>query len=94
MDSNQFMGALVFALAGLIGLIFTVTKPLLSVHKQLVELNTNQKMIIEQNKIRDDRISTHGKEIEDNQKELVEVKHELANHEGRIKSLENWRQMM
>ena len=88
MNEQEFIGWLVIGGGAVIALIVTVTKPLLNVHRQLVELNANQKQIIEQNKIRDDRITLHGKEIETNQRDLIEVKHELANHETRLQSLE------
>ena len=89
MNEQEFIGWLVIGGGAVIALIVTVTKPLLNVHRQLVELNANQKQIIEQNKIRDDRITLHGKEIETNQRDLIEVKHELANHETRLQSLES-----
>lgn len=87
MDSNQFMGALVVALISLIGLIVAIVTPIVKLNSNIVKLNSNIEHMRENDKVRDHRITKHGEEIQ-------EVQHELANHEGRIKSLENWRQTM
>lgn len=39
-------------------------KPIEDLNKTIIELNTNFKNMIEQNKIRDDRITRHGRQID------------------------------
>ena len=67
-------------------------KEIQDLNKNIIELNVNFKNMLENDKVRDNRITKHGQEIESVIERQRENEHELANHETRISSLENWRQ--
>lgn len=88
MSEQEFIGWLVIGGGAIIGLFFTVTKPVLSLKEQLVTLNLKYSHMVEKDTIRDKRIEKHGIEIDKLDDRLHEAEHELSNHETRIQSLE------
>lgn len=67
-------------------------KEMQTLNENIIKLNVNFENMLENDKVRDLRISTHGKEIDKIIERQRDNEHELANHETRILSLENWRQ--
>lgn len=55
------------------------------------KLNMNFESMLEADKQRDERIKKHGSEIDMQRDKRIENEKQLANHETRIKALENWR---
>ncbi len=78
MDQGNFY----ILLFGAIGGISVIVAPLLKLNSNIVKLNANMEHLIENMKKHDSKIE----KIED---ELYDIKHEQANHETRLKSLEN-----
>lgn len=72
---------LIIGALGLIGMLAGVISPIIKLNNNITELRTSVdslKEIIQELK---DRITSHGKEIDD-------MKVELANHEARLRALE------
>lgn len=78
MDQAQFIGMFIVACGSLIGVI----TPIIKLNSSIVKLNTTLECILKDDKNRDERISFHGKEI-DNLNRVAD-KHEL-----RISNLES-----
>lgn len=78
MPQTEFTGMLLVGLALLIGII----TPVLKLNASIVKLTTTIDCMLKNDETRDERLKKHGEQIDEN-------RHELVNHEGRIKSLEN-----
>ena len=66
-------------------------KPLHDLNLNIVKLSNSIDKMHENDMVRDKRIEKHGAEIDKLDDRMHEAEHELANHETRIKSLENYR---
>ena len=66
-------------------------KELQALNENIIKLNVNFENMLQNDQVRDKRIEKHGKEIDDIIDRQRDNEHILANHEGRIKSLEVWR---
>ena len=66
-------------------------KELQALNENIIKLNVNFENMLQNDQVRDKRIEKHGKEIDDIIERQRDNEHILANHEGRIKSLEVWR---
>ena len=78
MGQTEFLGMFVIACGSLIAII----TPIVKLNSSIVKLNTTLDHIIKEDKTRDERISNHGKEI-DNLNRTVD------RHEVRINTLES-----
>lgn len=67
-------------------------KPMQELNNSIIRLNVNFENMMENDKVRDDRIRNHGKEIDNLDDRVTDVEHEQSNHETRISSLEKWRE--
>lgn len=76
MQNESIMQVLTF-----IGAVGALVVPIIQLNVNITKLNTNFENMMERDKERDNRISTHGKEIENIEK-IVNI------HEWRIKDLE------
>ncbi|CAI3258535.1 hypothetical protein CIRMBP1271_00380 [Enterococcus cecorum] len=99
MSYYEIVGLMAIALIALFSFFSSVKKalkedrkPIEELNKTIIELNINFKNMIEQNKIRDDRITRHGHQIDkledavkDNSKRLDIQDTRLTNLEQRIK---------
>lgn len=63
-------------------------KPIEDLNKTIIELNTNIKNMIEQNKIRDDRITRHGRQIDKLENAVQDNSKRLDIHDTRLTHLE------
>ena len=63
-------------------------RELQALNENIIKLNVNFENMLQSDQIRDKRIEKHGKEIDDIIDRQRNNEHILANHEGRIKSLE------
>lgn len=89
MNANVFMGYFVSGVVTLIGVVTAIVTPMLKLNASIVALNTTMQEVRKNDKVRDERISIHGKEIDELKFKVNDNAHELANHETRIKGLEN-----
>lgn len=88
MDTNEFMGMLIFAVVALIGLVTAIVSPILKLNSSIVELTASMKEVRKNDVKRDTAIQANKEEISDLKFNIREHEHELANHETRIQSLE------
>lgn len=63
-------------------------RELQALNENIIKLNVNFENMLQNDLVRDKRIEKHGKEIDDIVERQRDNEHILANHEGRIKSLE------
>lgn len=82
MTDTEFLGMLVIALCALLGLIGAVVTPLLKLNGTIEKLNGTLTNVLKENVTRDNRISEHGKQIDEHETKLIE-------HAVRIKHLED-----
>lgn len=99
MDYYVIVGMVAVAFIALFGFLNSFKKsiedekkPMQELNDTIIRLNVNFENMLESDKIRDARIRNHGKEIDILHDKVRDNEHELKNHEGRIKSLEDWRQ--
>lgn len=99
MSYYEIVGLMAIALIALFSFFSSVKKtlkedrkPIEELNKTIIELNVNFKNMIEQNKIRDDRITRHGHQIDtleyavkDNSKRLDIQDTRITHLEQRIK---------
>ena len=86
MTNNDIMTIL-----GFFGALVALVAPILKLNTSIVRLNANFENMIKNDEVRDQRISTHGKEIDDLRDSIKENSHTISNHETRIQSLERKR---
>ena len=71
------------------GALIALITPILKLNTSIVNLTSAIEHMKELDEVRDRRITKHGQEIEHNKDIISDMKHELSNHEARIKSLEH-----
>lgn len=85
MDSNTFMGFLIFALIALFGLISTLValifKPVLSLNKNLTKLDLSIQNL---NKT----ANTMENRLDKNEQDIENINRDLRSYEGRISRME------
>lgn len=98
MEVNTYLvvGMMVPTLVSIVGVYFTVTEntkksvePLHKLELSITRLTTIVENNLKDGERRENTISKHGEEIDDIKDDLNEAKHELSNHETRIKNIEN-----
>lgn len=98
MEVNAYLvvGMMVPTLVSIVGVYFTVTEntkksvePLHKLELSITRLTTIVENNLKDGERRENTISKHGEEIDDIKDDLNEAKHELSNHETRIKNIEN-----
>lgn len=98
MEVNAYLvvGMMVPTLVSIVGVYFTVTEntkksvePLHKLELSITRLTTIVENNLKDGERRETTISKHGEEIDDIKDDLNEAKHELSNHETRIKNIEN-----
>lgn len=95
MSYEEILGLMFVAFIAIFGFFLSIKKsvkdekkPLEDLNINIVRLNTNFENMLEQDKIRDNRISKHGQEIEEViEKQRINEK-TLSNHELRISYVE------
>lgn len=99
MDTNAIIGAVILGLVSICGFLLSWRKtikddlkPLQDLNANMIELNANFKNMLENDKIRDERITKHGREIEEVKDQQQKNEKILDRHELRISSLENRRE--
>lgn len=83
MDETTIIGFVVVGLTAIIGLFFTVGKPIIELNKTLTCIQSKIDMIVANLDKTEDRVTKHGKEIE-------EVQRQVDRHELRISNLEEY----
>lgn len=81
MDEATIIGFVVVGLTAVIGLFFTVGKPIIELNKTLTSIQSKIDAVVANLNKTDDRVTKHGKEIED-------VQRQVDRHEIRISNLE------
>ena len=98
MEVNAYLvvGMMVPTLVSIVGVYFTVTEntkksvePLHKLELSITRLTTIVENNLKDGERRETAISKHGEEIDDIKDDINEAKHELSNHETRIKNIEN-----
>lgn len=98
MEVNAYLvvGMMVPTLVSIVGVYFTVTEntkksvePLHKLEISITRLTTIVENNLKDGERRETAITKQGKEIDAIKDDVTEAKHELSNHEGRIKSIEN-----
>lgn len=95
MSYYEIVGLMAIALIALFSFFSSVKKtlkedrkPIEELNKTIIELNVNFKNMIEQNKIRDDRITRHGRQIDKLEDAVKDNNSRLDIHDTRITHLE------
>lgn len=95
MDSTWMVGAVVIALASILGLFVTIGKPVINLNKTLTEVIASVKEIRNDLNRNETRITKHGKEISDvskvvdlNTYKIGLLEDKTDDHEQRIHNLE------
>lgn len=95
MDYYQVVGLVVVALIAIIGFFISIKKslndekkPIEDLNVNIVRLNTNFENMLANDKIRDDRITKHGEEIDEINEKQRDNEKQLLKHELRIGNLE------
>lgn len=78
MGQTEFIGMFIIACGSLIA----VVTPIIKLNSSIVKLNTTLDCILKDDQTRDERISNHGKEIDD-------LNRTVDRHEVRISTLED-----
>ena len=81
MDQATLVGSIVVGLTAVIGLFFTVGKPIIELNKTLTSIQSKIDMIVANLGKTDSRVTQHGKEIDN-------LDRKVDNHEYRIATLE------
>lgn len=95
MSYYEIVGLMAIALIALFSFFSSVKKtlkedrkPIEELNKTIIELNINFKNMIEQNKIRDDRITRHGLQIDNLEDAVKDNSTRLDIHDTRLTHLE------
>lgn len=95
MSYYEIVGLMVIALIALFSFFSSVKKmlkedrkPIEELNKTIIELNVNFKNMIEQNKIRDDRITRHGLQIHNLEDAVKDNSTRLDIHDTRLMHIE------
>lgn len=95
MDTNAIIGVVIMAVITVGGFVITWRKsikddqkPLQDLNVNIIELNANFKNMLENDRIRDERITKHGREIEEIKDQQQKNEKVLDRHEIRINNLE------
>lgn len=95
MDYYQIVGFVVIALIAIVGFFISIKKslnderkPIEDLNASIVRLNINFEHMLENDKIRDGRITKHGEEIDHILEQQRENEKTLVKHDLRIGSLE------
>lgn len=95
MDYYQIVGFVVIALIAIVGFFISIKKslnderkPIEDLNASIVRLNINFENMLENDKIRDGRITKHGAEIDHILEQQRENEKTLVTHDLRIGSLE------
>ena len=96
MDYHEVVGLVVLALIAILGFFINIKKtmvedkkPIEELNLNIVELNANFRNMLENDKVRDVRITTHGKEIDDLKLRQKENEKTIVSHDLRIKRVED-----
>lgn len=79
MDNTTLVGTLLIA----IGTLATILTPILKISSKLTHMSDSIDHMLENDKVRDERIRTHGQELDD-------IRKQVAEHEVRITNLERY----
>ena len=79
MDANTFIGMFVVATATIVGLFFTVGKPILNLNTNIVRLNTTIDNLVKNDTKQDTRIEEHSKILSNHEQRIVLIEHEIEN---------------
>lgn len=89
MDNTQFMGLLIGAIATLLGIAAVIVailiKPIINLNKSIQKLNDSIDALNGDNITLKERVTKHGKEIDENRIKLVEHDHEIAHLKEKLK---------
>ena len=79
MDASTFMGMFVVAAATIVGLFFTVGKPILNLNTNIVRLNTTIDNLVKNDTKQDNSIEEHSKILSNHEQRIVLIEHEIEN---------------
>lgn len=89
MDSNQFMGLLIGAIVVLLGLtssiVVIIIKPIINLNRSIVKLNDSIDRLNEDNQNLSVRVREHGKEIDENKRNILIHDQQIKHLEERLK---------
>lgn len=82
MNETQFMGLLIGCIATLLGIASAIgtiiIKPIINLNKSITKLNDSIDRLNGENDTLRERVTKHGKEIDDNREHLIHHDHEIA----------------
>lgn len=81
MNEAEMIGVIVLASVTILGFLTAIIKPIIDLNKSITQLIASVDRLVEEQRTQDNRIETHGKEI-DGMKLIIE------NHETRIDHIE------
>lgn len=79
MDASTFMGMFVVAAATIVGLFFTVGKPILNLNSNIVRLTTTIDNLVKNDTKQDTSIAEHSKILSNHEQRIVLIEHEIEN---------------
>lgn len=89
MDQAQFMGLLITSIATLLGIASVIVaimiKPIINLNKSIQKLNDSIDALNGDNNTLKERVTKHGKEIDENREKLIAHDHEIAHLKEKLK---------
>ena len=89
MDSTQFMGMLIASIGTLlaigVSIVTLIIKPIMNLNKSIIKLNDSIDRLNDDNADLKDRVTKHGKEIDDNRLHLARHDEEIKHLKERLK---------
>ncbi len=89
MNEAQFMGLLIGCISTLLTIasviVAIIIKPVISLNKSIQKLNDSIDQLNGDNNTLKERVTKHGKEIDENRIKLVEHDHEIAHLKEKMK---------
>ena len=77
MNTNEFMGMLITAIAALLGIVSVIVaicvKPIINLNKSITKLNDNIDVLNNSYSNLNARVTKHGEEIDDHEKRILKI---------------------
>ena len=89
MSNNEFMGLLIGCIATLLGIgtaiVAIIVKPIIKLNNSITKLNDSIDKLNGEGNILRERVTKHGKEIDENREHLINHDHEIAHLKEKLK---------
>lgn len=80
MNTNEFMGMLITAIASLIGItsviVAIIIRPIINLNKSITKLNDNIDILNKSYSTLNDRVTKHGAEIDDHERRILKIEYQ------------------